>query len=781
MAAVSPLSASSSTTPQQQHPEKRRKITRACDACKAKKKRCTGTQPCPSCEKAAKPCQYLASYTRGRFTTPPSSRGLDALILAAESHDVNFGADRERRPSSARASDANAPSPQLSRGPQSPEIAVQRHHSLSSAYGVPVQSPTQVFTQPQPPSYLPPLPTFQQPHPNASYQWRPPAVQDPTSKEPSRRPSPEPDGNFDGHYLGPSSSVAWLRRALRKLGQQRALKEKLLDGANHESPKDVTIFNYGDKDAPTASGSGLSLPAAKRTDYLLTRYFEFAAPTYRFLHRPTLESWLAAMHDPNSSLIPAKKAVVLVILAIATLYELSQIKDPELNIRRESEMYYREAQALISKETGPATLESVQARFALVHYLLSTARSNQAWFTFGTTVQLAMALGLHRRRSLGDRNESLINRECQRRLFWSMYTTDRYMSVMFGRPRWIQDDDISQEYPLSVNDEDLTATEIISPGQNDCLEDAAVFHSKLTRIVGRAAKEQYTMPSRTESERIASAAGHNKALREWKAELPAYLSGAIRPSSLIPIFRRQSTVLKLAYAHAVMLVNRPFLLNLTRYGYHSAPSNPATRESVDDCLAAARTAIEMVLNYITEGQPFSSFWFTQYVAFNALAITYLYLLQSRRQGIDILYQHRDLLTLADTCQQYLADVTEANAPSMRYSIILEELREELSRQVSSSSADHPAAETLHPPPPPTENGNGAAAAAALSPRALPSDSAILLDGGAGGEVAQQQQQQQQVDGDGSSVGDLQQLDWDLDFWPQLDSLPMCRFSPACCF
>ncbi|EOD48823.1 putative c6 transcription protein [Neofusicoccum parvum UCRNP2] len=635
MAAVSPLSASSSTTPQQQHPEKRRKITRACDACKAKKKRCTGTQPCPSCEKAAKPCQYLASYTRGRFTTPPSSRGLDALILAAESHDVNFGADRERRPSSARASDANAPSPQLSRGPQSPEIAVQRHHSLSSAYGVPVQSPTQVFTQPQPPSYLPPLPTFQQPHPNASYQWRPPAVQDPTSKEPSRRPSPEPDGNFDGHYLGPSSSVAWLRRALRKLGQQRALKEKLLDGANHESPKDVTIFNYGDKDAPTASGSGLSLPAAKRTDYLLTRYFEFAAPTYRFLHRPTLESWLAAMHDPNSSLIPAKKAVVLVILAIATLYELSQIKDPELNIRRESEMYYREAQALISKETGPATLESVQARFALVHYLLSTARSNQAWFTFGTTVQLAMALGLHRRRSLGDKNESLINRECQRRLFWSMYTTDRY-------------------------------------------------------------------------------------------------------------------------------------------GYHSAPSNPATRESVDECLAAARTAIEMVLNYITEGQPFSSFWFTQYVAFNALAITYLYLLQSRRQGIDILYQHRDLLTLADTCQQYLADVTEANAPSMRYSIILEELREELSRQVSSSSADHPAADSLHPPP--TENGNGAAAA--LSPRALPSDSAILLDGGAGGEVAQQHQQ---VDGDGSSVGDLQQLDWDLDFWPQLDSLPMCRFFPACCF
>lgn len=168
----------------------------------------------------------------------------------------------------------------------------------------------------------------------------------------------------------------------------------------------------------------------------------------------------------------------------------------------------------------------------------------------------------------------------------------------------------------------------------------------------------------------------------------------------------------------------------------------------------------------------------QYVAFNALAITYLYLLHHRRQGIDILFQHRDLLSLADTCQQYLVDVTEANAPSMRYSIILEELREELSRQASSASstnANGTAASNgssaslsqangpdgLHP----SDGVNGVNPV--LSPRALPSDSAILLGGGGDSEP--------QVDGDGSSVGDLQQLDWDLDFWPQLDSLPMCEF------
>lgn len=42
-----------------------------------------------------------------------------------------------------------------------------------------------------------------------------------------------------------------------------------------------------------------------------------------------------------------------------------------------------------------------------------------------------------------------------------------------------------------------------------------------------------------------------------------------------------------------------------------------------------------------------------------------------------------LFSLAETCQQHLAEATRRNCPSRRYSIILEELRQEVHRQVGS--------------------------------------------------------------------------------------------------
>ncbi|KEQ92160.1 hypothetical protein AUEXF2481DRAFT_433573 [Aureobasidium subglaciale EXF-2481] len=44
----------------------RTRATRACDRCKAKKARCSGTQPCSVCHRSGLECCYEASYRRGR-------------------------------------------------------------------------------------------------------------------------------------------------------------------------------------------------------------------------------------------------------------------------------------------------------------------------------------------------------------------------------------------------------------------------------------------------------------------------------------------------------------------------------------------------------------------------------------------------------------------------------------------------------------------------------------------------------------------------------------------
>lgn len=46
------------------------KVTRACDICKAKKSKCSGEQPCTSCNRRGLHCQYEAVYSRGKAPTP---------------------------------------------------------------------------------------------------------------------------------------------------------------------------------------------------------------------------------------------------------------------------------------------------------------------------------------------------------------------------------------------------------------------------------------------------------------------------------------------------------------------------------------------------------------------------------------------------------------------------------------------------------------------------------------------------------------------------------------
>lgn len=376
-----------------------------------------------------------------------------------------------------------------------------------------------------------------------------------------------------------------------------------------------------------------------------------------------------------------------------------------------------------------------------------------------------MALGLHRKRP---ENASLVVRETRRRLFWAIYTLDRYLAIVSDRPTMLQDDDISQELPLAINDDDLTDTHAAQASRDDCLEDGPISHCQLARMVGRMAKEQF-MHTKTDSERRAIAIQQNKALDEWRSQLPPLLSGCIKPSSLILIFRRQCTVLKLAHAHAVMLVNRPFLL--------SSKTDPVVQGFADDCLAAARTVLELVLAFFAEGQPVASFWFTQHIVFNALAVIYVRLLHARHHHHATLHAQPSLpsstaaaadtssstwlLALADATTQHLAAVVEPHAPSSRHAVILDELRHDLAMASPSMPADVKASKPAGLP--------DGASTLLLSPPDEPS-AGTLDEHGRGSPYA--------TNG-GAHVLEAAADGWDGDieigstlFWQQLDALPM---------
>lgn len=134
--------------------------------------------------------------------------------------------------------------------------------------------------------------------------------------EPSTQSSPEPlSTDQHGHYIGPASGFSFLLRIQKRLGQAISY--------SHDS----SIFTFGDAplhppDFDPAFCMMLPRDDAQR---LVDRYFDFAMPTYRFLHRPTIQRWFAEFYDTLGTMrsvqkAAAKVALLFMVLALGRVY-----------------------------------------------------------------------------------------------------------------------------------------------------------------------------------------------------------------------------------------------------------------------------------------------------------------------------------------------------------------------------------------------------------------------------------------------------------------------------
>lgn len=430
----------------------RQKITRACDSCKEKKTRCTGTLPCGRCTRLSLACEYNAAYSRG---LPPQPLPAPPSVAARYS----------RNRSASRVS--------ISQSPISRRSPPARESSGAT------RTPRSQISQ--------------------------------TSVEVSpRRNSPDPVAtDFEGNYLGPASGVSFLNRVWRRLHQDEtsAVPDEL---QSEWCPKNTSVFMFGDKPYTDYRNAGFTLPAFDKALELVGRYFDYAMVTYRFLHRGSVEEWLRQVYNHNisSSNLPtgplvARTSIILMIFAVSTLHEeQTQGDQAESSSERYaynfhqsflythpflcSERWYAASKQMLTMELGPPRLETVQARLGQCLYLLSSSRANECWYTFGTAVQLVTAIGLHRRCApkLSKKGISYLERELRKRILWSAYTLDKYLNVIFGRPRLLHDVDIDQELPDEVNDEDILQDDpALRLGTADSMMIASVLHFRFDAIV----------------------------------------------------------------------------------------------------------------------------------------------------------------------------------------------------------------------------------------------------------------------------------------------------------
>jgi hypothetical protein len=247
------------------------------------KTRCTGKCPCTLCQKAGHLCQFTASYTRGRL--PP--------VIIDDSAMAKGSQPRTSRPSTSEIS--------------------SNIEAVASMTSYPRLFPTQAVVRPdaQTPDDLG-------------------VSDDDTTRASSGCNTPEPQrGQRDqqGHYVGNSSAVSFLIRIQKRLHQNSSL--------SHDS----TIFTFGDAPLQEFKNSFFLPPSKPDAQKLVEHYFNFAAPTHRFLHRPSIERLVEEFYETGGEMSgredgKAKSALLMVVFAQAQAYmpKGSTLKDNRFDI-----------------------------------------------------------------------------------------------------------------------------------------------------------------------------------------------------------------------------------------------------------------------------------------------------------------------------------------------------------------------------------------------------------------------------------------------------------------
>ncbi|KAH8431629.1 fungal specific transcription factor domain-containing protein [Aspergillus melleus] len=256
-------------------------------------------------------------------------------------------------------------------------------------------------------------------------------------------------------------------------------------------------------------------------------------------------------------------------------------------------------------DKGNVTL--LQALLLLSAYNEKRGNPKESWNFLGLAVRMSIGLGLHRESTYTSSSQSLLEKEIQRRVWWSVYCTDSCSSKIHGLPLLLPEDRLIAVRPvLNISDEALTLQTTTHPPETEDLPiytgliQQASYHRLANRIYRRllsvdqiSAQEMKSLEDMIDNWHINSSRYslpfNSKQLPEWA------------------ILARDRQLL--CDRSLRLLVHRPVLLRLldkrcisTSIEGVAEDGGLAERQCRVNALHTARTTIKIVANLISEGR-----------------------------------------------------------------------------------------------------------------------------------------------------------------------------------
>ncbi|RAK96496.1 fungal specific transcription factor domain-containing protein [Aspergillus ibericus CBS 121593] len=364
-----------------------------------------------------------------------------------------------------------------------------------------------------------------------------------------------------------------IARKICELGSQHLDEQttSAIPGYSATNSAPLAQESIADYRRPISSILGQPFPSTDLVHTLLGEYFDAVHWFSLVIYEPRFRRNLDSIADGCAD--PAQRPFLLllaVMLGMAAWYR-SRRGGPDTHSDNDwaqwsADLFKLVESNLVEMMDQPSVL-AAQTCILIGSHNLYHGRPNLSFTLLGATIKMAHAIGLHREPTLGDVDEI----EERKRVWWTIYTWDRFASITYGTPLGINDKDCNLSMPTDIyEDPSFGATGSVhsepicySPYQRELNRLYLIVSPALETIFG-------SRTSRTSQELVGDTfvtlvkqATEN--LQEWRRSLPSHLVLDLqydfqmdgRQSSKAHVL--QALALQLTYDNILIVLHRPLI------------------------------------------------------------------------------------------------------------------------------------------------------------------------------------------------------------------------------
>lgn len=317
---------------------------------------------------------------------------------------------------------------------------------------------------------------------------------------------------------------------------------------------------------------GQDFPSMSLVRSLLEEYFQSVHWFSLAIYEPKFRKRLHSIADGCA--YPSQRSFLLllsVMLGMAAWYRSrtsdTTLADNEENWGKWSADLLKLVESNLVELMDQPSVMATQTCILLGSHHVYHGRPNLSFSLLGATIKMGQSIGLQRQYLRGEHEDI----EERKRVWWTIYTWDRFASITYGRPLGINDKDCNLQMPSDI----LENPRFISSGST---QDEAICYSTYQRELNRlyliaspaleaifGSRTFRTSEQLTGDSYFALVKQATKKLQEWRHCLPTHLSLDLQKDFLPDnqassrAYALQSLSLQLTYDNVLIVLHRPLL------------------------------------------------------------------------------------------------------------------------------------------------------------------------------------------------------------------------------